>query len=830
LIGIVIIAHSDKLAQSVAELALEMGPDVPIAATGGTPDGGFGTNIELIRQAIESVYSDDGVLILMDLGSAIYTTGMAIEALPAKRRSNVRLCEAPLIEGALAAAITISAGGSLDEAVTQARGALAPKASDLGVEVPSAQPTAVATMPAQSIELTVTNPLGLHARPAAQFVRKASQFRATIVVRNVTRDTPPVDAGSINAVATLGVMQNHRIEIGADGPDAKQALDTLRALVESGFGEEEALPPPIPAPAPVAPGVEAESVLVGTPASPGVAIGPAVHWTQADITLPAEPAEDPRYELERLRYAVEATHRDIVDLRHRAEARIGAYQASILDAHLLFLDDPEIIGAAEAMIRDEWLYAETAWYTAYSQVADRYRSLDDPYMQARAADVEDVGRQVLRWLTGQVGAGPQLTEPGVIVASDLAPSDTATLDTQFTLGICTAYGGPTSHSAIMSRALGVPAVVGVGPELLSVPGGTLLVVDGETGHVHVAPTSKGVKAAEVKREAWLKSLEKARAQAQAPAITKDERRVEIAANVGRLADVPIALKAGADGIGLLRTEFLYLDRRTAPTEDEQVDAYSAILEAVGDRPVIIRTLDVGGDKPLPYIDLPQEANPFLGWRGLRLGLDRPDLLKTQLRAILRAGVGYGVRVMFPMVTTVDEVRRARALLDEAQKELSKQRVEYLKSVPVGIMIEVPAAALEADLLAAEVDFFSIGTNDLTQYTLAAERGHALLADFSDALYPSVLRLINRVVEEAHAKKKWVGLCGEIGGDPLAAPVLVGLGLDELSMNAASIPPVKQAIRTFTYKDAAKSAQAALGMESAAEVRRYLSKQFPDLSS
>lgn len=828
-----IVAHSARLAEGVRELAEQMVQGrVPLAAAGGVddPENPFGTDAMRVRQAIESVYDDDGVVVLMDLGSALLSAEMALEFLSEEQRTGVHLCEAPLVEGAIAAAVQAAAGGDVGQVMAEARGALASKAAQLQAVAPEVSPVVppVPLPTAREVRLTVHNRLGLHARPAAQFVTTAARFQSEITVRNVTQGTGPVSAKSINQVATLGVRQGHEIAIAAQGPDADAALVALQALVEAGFGEAEAALEAPPEPRPVAIR-RVEGELAGIPASPGIAIGPAALYHAAPPEVPQRHVDDPEAEWQRLQTAIQTARREIQALRTRAAAQVGDYEAAIFDAHLLFLEDPAWIDAARQRIFERRTNAEAAWQAVVDEMVAAYEALDDPYQRARAADVADVGQRVLRLLTGVAAAHLEIAQPSILVAADLTPSDTAQLDPARVLGICTALGGATSHSAILARALGIPAVVGVGAEVLRLREGALLALDGQQGQVWVEPDPGRLAALQEQRDAWLATQQAARAAGQQPAITRDGRRIEVAANIRGLADARGALDYGAEGVGLLRTEFLYLERVTAPSEEEQLAAYKAIAEVLGTRPLIVRTLDVGGDKPLPYasaefstgLELEQEANPFLGWRGIRLCLDCPGLLKTQLRAILRASPGHQIKVMFPMVASVAEVRAAREILAEAQAELRQASIPFDEGMEVGIMVEVPSAVAVADQLAAEVDFFSIGTNDLSQYTMAADRTNARVAALADAFHPAVLRMVRDTVQAAHAAGIWVGLCGELAGDPLAAPILVGLGLDELSMNPPAIPAVKQAIARFTVAEAEAIAGEVLKLDSAEAVRQYV---------
>jgi phosphoenolpyruvate-protein phosphotransferase len=487
---------------------------------------------------------------------------------------------------------------------------------------------------------------------------------------------------------------------------------------------------------------------------------------------------------------------------------------------LLFLNDPEFLDGVRHTIEAEHVNAEWAWKTAVESSAQKFEAIDDEYMRARAADVRDIGRQVLVQLTGQ-GKEVALPHAGILIAIDLAPSDTARLDRSKVIGICTERGGPTSHSAILARTLGIPAVVGLGPKIMTIVDGTNLIVDGQNGQVLTAPTSALVDDYAKRLKEWHLARDTARSASAAPAVMKDGTTIEVVANIGSPEDARVALDNGAEGVGLLRTEFLFLDRRDAPSEEEQFDAYQTIAEVMGERPVIVRTLDVGGDKPLAYLDLGREENPFLGQRAIRLCLNRPDIFKTQLRAILRATPKHNLKIMFPMIADITEVRRARALLNEAHAELAAEKALLADRVDVGIMVEIPAAAILAHALASEVDFFSIGTNDLTQYTLAAERGNRAVAHLQDALHPAVLIQVRQTVQAASAHGKWVGVCGELAGDPAAIPILIGLGVRELSMASGSIPKAKQIIRGLYLKDAQAVAAQALQLDTAEAVRKLM---------
>jgi phosphocarrier protein FPr len=836
-IGIVLVSHSAKVAEGVAELAREMGgADVRLEPVGGLdmPDGPMGTDAVLVMRAIERVWSDDGVLVLMDLGSAVLSAEMALDMLPTDRRARIMLCEAPFVEGAVAAAVAARLGRSLPEVAEEARGGLGPKAAHLGTPAPSpadsvsAPDAGEAAGPHTSVRLSVENPLGLHARPAARFVQTAGRFDADVRVTNRTTGAGPANARSLNAVATLGVRQGHQIEVVALGPEAQAAIDAIEALAAERFGDD--VESQVSAAAVGDAGaaeaqdfVAVDGLLSGLPASPGVAVGPARHLRPPDIEVPTGPAGEPKEEWAALEAAIDATRVEISATRATVAARADEQSAAIFDAHLLFLEDEELIAPARSVILDGGRGAGQAWKEAVDRVAETWRALDDPYLRERAADVEAVGAQVLANLLGGASARPSVAGGGVLIAADLTPADTAGLDPAVVVGIATALGGPTSHSAILARSLGIPAVVGLGRGVLEIAEGATVIVDGEAGTVRPDPDPAHVAEAERRAASFRASEAAARAEATRPATTRDGTSIEVLANVGQPADVEAALDAGAEGVGLLRTEFLFIGRDAMPSEQEQEAAYRGIAEPLGGRPLIVRTLDVGGDKPLPYLPLPPEANPFLGLRGLRLGLARPDVLRTQLRAILRVAADHPVKVMFPMVTSLAELRAARALVEEARHEVEGAGGRVPSNLEVGIMVEVPAAALAAEVFAPDVDFFSIGTNDLTQYTLAAERGNERVAGFADALHPAVLRLIRITARGAASHGRMVGVCGEIAGDPVAVPILVGLGVRELSAAPPAVPRVKRAVRETDLGSAQALADRAIALDSAEAVRAAAGK-------
>lgn len=680
-----------------------------------------------------------------------------------------------------------------------------------GKPVPVAAATAQDEDEATGFTITISNPTGLHARPAGALVELARRFQSTIRVYHGSRSA---DAKRLIELLQLGVEQGAQVRVTARGPDADAALTALRAAISAGLGEEHS---------PTAPALEAlpahgwrprhtSTVITGISAAPGLALGPTYRYRTRQIQVSDQPG-DPLSEGERLQAALNAAAAELEQLHAETKTRLGSGKAAIFLAHREFLNDAGLLQDVASQIFAGHS-AAWAWQQAIDARVGQLQKLDDPVLAGRAVDLSDVGQRVLRHLVGAPdGSLPMPATPVILLADDLTPSDTAMLDPDVILGLCTARGGPTSHTAIIARSLGIPAVVGAGARVLEVADGTMAVLDGDGGHLYLTPAADDLETARQRQAQVRRQQAAAAATRHEPAVTLDGMRVEVAANVNRPADAAAALDAGAEAIGLLRTEFLFLERTQAPTEDEQFAAYRAVVEAMQGRPVIIRTLDIGGDKSVPYLDQPHEDNAFLGIRGIRLCLQRPELFLPQLRAIYRAAAYGPVRIMFPMIATLEEWQTARALAEQVRAELGAPPVE------LGIMVEVPSAAIQADHFAAEVAFFSIGTNDLTQYVLAMDRLHPELARQADGLHPAVLRMIARTVEAAHAHGRWVGVCGGIAGDPRGALILAGLGVDELSVSPPAIAEVKAALRTQRLSQLETLAQRALACRSAAEVRQ-----------
>ncbi len=889
MIGIVVVSHSRSLATAAVALAGEMLYEqaLRIEIAAGLDETTFGTDAVAVADAITAADSGDGVLVLMDLGSAVLSAELALDLLETEHR--VRLCAAPIVEGLVSAVVSAAGGAGLDEVVDEANNALLGKRTQLGEvdpgesradshrtdivaisEYTSAAVTSVQDgiggLAADSLgdrevadqsgtssgrdaaghdggvsELglldeggpvgaevvavfRVVNEHGLHARPAARLVAEIRGWDARVRLRNLTTGAGPAPGTSLTRVAALGALAGHEIEVVATGSEAGEVVRRVTDLAERGF--DEAVAPRSNIEAALADGIDSGAAdVVGSgpfPASAGIAIGPIWRPGAVEFDLPGAASGPPEGERERLDAALARVSDRITTAIERADgsgAGSATYaravsanpEADVFRAHLLLLEDEELIRAIHYHI-DGGAPAERAWATVLDGAAAELADLPDDYQRARAADIRAVRDQVVAAL---LGIDSEIdSRPGILVAADLTPGEVSALDPKIVTGILLAQGSPTAHSVILAHAKGIPAVVGVGPSVLAIPEGTTVALDGGTGHVVIDPDERTAIEFATRAEQQRDRLRAAQAAAWRPARTRDDITVHVAANVGSVADAAEAVRSGADLAGLIRTEFLFLNRDHAPSVDEQEQVYRSIARTFDGRRIVLRTLDVGGDKPLPYIRRPSEANPFLGLRGIRLALAHPDLLRDQLRAIVRVAADHPVSVMFPMVSQIAELLAARALLDSILKAEKLVREDI--SLKVGIMVEVPAAAAKSPIFARHVDFLSIGTNDLTQYALAAERGNAAVASEADALDPGVLQLIDWACRGSAATP--VAVCGEIAADPAAIPVLLGLGVTELSVAPPAIALTKATIRDLNLPECVELARRALRSESAAEVR------------
>lgn len=660
-------------------------------------------------------------------------------------------------------------------------------------------------------------PSGLHARPAAHWIDTARRTRAVLRIR---RGAETADPRNLVSLLRLGLVEGDRVVVSAEGEGAQEALASMKAAIVGLTPQEKADAAKAAAKAKAAaPGWTPPAPLPSIPgisASPGLAIG-RVHVVRPaeivvpDIPLPLIDGGD------RLNDAIVATKQQLAALADDTGRRLGAAEAGIFTAQAEFLSDTDLVVLA-CQLMVEGHGPAWAWHEAVSRTADRIAGMGNPLLAARAADLRDVGRRVTARLAPELAAASAAAAdlpdgPVILVADDLTPSDTAGLDTARIVALATARGGPTSHTAILARTLGLPALVAAGDALLDVSEGADGILDGAGARLWLEPNEAAIASARDRIAAEAARRAQESQDRAAPAVTADGHTIEIAANVNTPDQVGLALDLGAEGVGLMRTEFLFLERGATPTEDEQTSVYSAMLDALGNRPLIVRALDIGGDKQVAHLDLPQENNPFLGVRGARLLLRRPDLLEPQLRALYRAAKGgRKLSIMFPMITSLEEVVILRAACERIRAEVAAPEV------PIGIMVEVPSAAILADVFAQYVDFFSIGTNDLTQYALAIDRQHPELAPEADSLHPAVLRLIDATVKGAATRNRWVGVCGGIAGDPFGACLLAGLGVNELSMTPRDVPAVKARLRATRFADLERIAAEALACDTADRVR------------
>jgi phosphoenolpyruvate-protein phosphotransferase len=665
----------------------------------------------------------------------------------------------------------------------------------------------------EEVVVLFENPRGFHLRPATQFAQVAKSFDGEVALVVGDRQA---DAKSPMSILKLGIAKGDRVRVRASGPGAARALDRLLDELEEIQHEPEEAAPSPPHPDESVhwePGAaHAGATLTGTLAAPGLAFGPIWHWPADRSSAPSREAGDAESERDALRAAIAAARDRLHRLAESTDQPLNQIQRALFNAHAELVADDTLRGDAEAAIA-EGRSAVEAWESAIEQRAGAIETLKDENLSKRAIDLRDVGRRVVRALLGvdeQPLAG--VTEPVILVAYDLEPSEAAQLRPEKVIGICLAGGSPNAHSAIVSRSLGIPMLVAMGDGLASVPAGTAAILDASGARMLLDPSEEDVASVRTAVAALEAKREKAWATRFRPAMLRDGHRVEVVANIGKVEEAARAVEAGAEGVGLLRTEFLYLDRSSAPSEEEQYEALRQMLEALGGLPMIVRTMDIGGDKPVDYLGLDERDLSFLGLRGFRLSAARPELARTQLRAIFRAAAHGPLRLMFPMIATPDDFLEARAMAEEVRREVGAEPVE------VGLMIEVPSAVTMAGELAELADFFSIGTNDLTQYALAVDRTHPLLASRVDSLHPAVLRMIDETVRAAHGAGKWVGVCGGLAGDIRGALILAGLGVDELSMPPALVAQVKEALRATDLPALQRLARRALRQQDARSVR------------
>jgi phosphocarrier protein FPr len=825
MIGIVLVSHSKALAAAIVELVAQMaGPEFPVAVAAGVGEehDGIGTDAVHIAEVLRPFCNGDGAVVLMDLGSAVLSAQAALELLEADTPTDrIRLCPAPMVEAAVAAAVVARSGAELDAVAAEAIAALAPKQAQLrevcrstglraGVPDNGTAGAAASASPPhqaeQAFEFVVANPHGLHARPAATLVQMAGQFRSDLQLSNLTTGRGPAAARSMIGVGLLQARQGDRIRVTASGSDAEAALQSLAQLAAAGFGELA--------------GQRGGDARPAAPAgaSEGIALGRPLRLAAA-LPIPADGrCGSPNDERSKLDRALGHVAGEI-----RATADAGGPAGKIFAAQALMLSDPGLLEAVHRRIEQGGVSAFAAWQMESAAVADAYAAIEDDYLRARAADLRDIAARVARGLGGQPEANRIAPDPpAILLADELLPSEAAACDPRHVLGVLARAGSPTAHAAIIARTLGIPMVVGAASADFDVLSrASLLAIDGVTGDMWVDPTTAALADIEARRQAL--AIERAAADraGKLAAVTVDGQVIEVLANVGNAADAMAARDNSAEGVGLLRTEFLLLGQSKMPDEERQVQALAEVLANLGPGPVVVRTPDIGADKPLAFLPRSSERNPFLGVRGLRLSFRHPEVFATNLRAILRAGADKDLWVMFPMISGPDEMARARAFTTAAHDDLAKAGKAHRWPVKLGMMIEVPAAALMADRFVGQADFFSIGTNDLTQYLLAAERGNADLGGLQDAAHPAVLRVVRDVCEKASGRH--VSVCGEAASDPLAAALMIGAGIRSLSVRPNRIGAVKAQVRRASLAALRQLADEAMRCDTAADVRQLAGK-------
>jgi phosphoenolpyruvate-protein phosphotransferase/dihydroxyacetone kinase phosphotransfer subunit len=812
-VALVLVSHSKALAAAVRELALQMARrDFPIGIAAGVGDEyqELGTDAVHIAEVLREMWQPDGVLVLMDMGSAVLSAQTALELLEPAEQSLVRLSSAPLVEGAVIAAVQAAAGSSLDVLMRELDRVLIAKQDQIAPVTPALAPDGERhhlSGESSEIIITVANEHGLHARPAAVLVELTARFTSEIEITNLRSGAGPASARSLTSIALLQVRKGDAIRVTVRGEDRDAALRAVQEVAASGFGE--------PADR-LSRSQFTPNLSKGVPASPGIAIGPLLPVTTV-VAIPHEGViGDPQTETLELSKCLQSVTEEL-----RSSAGETTAVAAIQRAQSAVLGDPVLLESAKALILRERISASAAWAQACDRIANSYQAMDDPYLRERAADIRDVKQMVLRALSGASANdsfAPSISS--ILCVHELLPSEAAQCRRSQVLGVIAMRGSPTSHSAIILRAAGIPMVIGADYTATKFRS-EIGAIDGSSGEVWIQPGEHVLERLRGLQQHQADRQQLAEANKGRPVVTLDGTAIEVMANVSSRNDAEEAVSNLAHGIGLLRTELLFTSLRTL-SEAEQV---RLLREALGtaEGPVLVRTVDVGGDKPLPSLPCAREDNPFLGVRGLRLTLRNLTFFESHLRAILRAGEHSDLWIMFPMVSSVSEILQAREVLERIHRTLLEEALPHAWPVKLGCMIEVPSAALTATKLAPVLDFFSIGTNDLTQYTMAAERGNAALADFQDALHPAVLQLVATVVRGAGSFGRHVSVCGEAASDPLACAVFLGLGIRSLSVAPRRIPEIKAWIRSLRVADLEVLSEQALECSNALEVRLLTSK-------
>jgi phosphoenolpyruvate-protein phosphotransferase/dihydroxyacetone kinase phosphotransfer subunit len=827
MVGIVLVSHSRALAEAASDfLRRVVNPDLPLTYSGGVGDDRetLGTDAIDIQDAINTVYSEDGVLVLMDMGSAILSAEMAKEFLPPEQQGNVRLTSAPLVEGGMAAAVQANLGASLDTVVKAALEGLVPKQD----QVKDVAPCGPATTPApdlpvnEILDVTIRNPHGLHLRPAALLIKTLSSFPAAVLIENRTSSRGPILAQSLVDVARLQIHNGDSVRFSISSADPQPVVDSIRSMVENQFGEaDQADLPNEPKGAP--------DVSRSFGVSRGIAIGrPVLRDTSATSvpTYTVVSGPETKREVEKLRTAVAAAIAEFDSRIDGLRASLQRQDLEIFDAQRMIFADPTIFKEVQAKVEDQHMNAAAAWHEILTRYAADQEEMDDPYLRARAADFREVERTVVAHLINEKNGSAlpvnAFADATICVCEELTPTFAERFRQLSIAGVIQLGGGTTSHGAILARALGLPAIGGARKDLERLRAAQTVAIDGSDGSLWIDPPPDLLADLVSRQQLERSESQRALEESQGLAITKDGIEVHIGGNAGSADDIESARTNGAEFIGLFRSEFLFQSFDGAPDEDQQLAAYrEALAPSAGMLSVTVRLLDVGGDKPLKFLSQPKEANPFLGVRGIRLLMANQRFFRAHLRAILRLAGSFRVQLLIPMITDVSEILATRKLLAEIAGELTQANVPHRWPIPLGAMIETPSAGILISQLSPHLDFVSIGTNDLTQYILCAERGSASLSAFSDSLHPAVLRMCEEVIRGVQERGIKGSICGEIASDPEALPIWLGLGLREFSVTAAAIPAIKSLIRKLDIsKIATQLNSKLLSFEAPSDVRAF----------
>jgi multiphosphoryl transfer protein len=835
MVGLVLVSHSRRLAEATVDLIKRtIGPDISIAAAGGIGDdrSELGTDALDIQEAILKVRSPEGVLVLMDMGSAILSAETAKELVSFEMTDPLILCSAPLVEGSIAAAVQIQIGSALAEVTAAAQQGLAPKqeqlASDERELIPSEKkeliPTDGVATGGKELEVTIHNQHGLHLRPAANLIKALAPFKATVQIENRSAKRGPIAAKSLVDLARLQVRQGDQVRFTIAGPDEEAALSAINGLVKTNFGDNAAPTTKTAAPAAV------RTAGQPFPVSAGIAIGHPIFLEHLEPPIPSYAVTDEAtaaVEFEKLQGGLDRAEKAFNSRFERLRATLDPETLAILEAQRLILADQTIIAEVQKRIHNQHENAARAWHTVLTGLAAEQEAISDEYLRARAADFREIRSLVVNELREDTEE-LVLADNGanaVLVCEELTPSLADRIGSTAIQGVLQLHGGTTSHGAILARALRLPSIGGAASTADQIRHSACVAFDGEKGTLWIDPSPEVRATIEAAQAASRSAFEIALAQSREPAKTKDGLLINIAANAGSREDVAAALRYGAHSIGLFRSEFLFQKFDQLPSEEEQLSAYQDALAPFGSRMVTLRLLDIGGDKPLPFLTVPHEANPFLGVRGIRLLFQNPEFLRSHLRAVLRLTADHQIRILVPMVTDRSELVQLKEIFEELHQELVSEKLAHTWPAPIGAMIETPSAAILADQIASECDFLSFGTNDLTQYVLCAERGNPALNRYADALHPAVLQICQPAIEAAHHRKISVSVCGEIGSDPEAVPILLGLGLHDLSVTAAAVPNIKALVRELDVAQiASRLTETFNNFRTAQDVREFGQKE------